>query len=242
MSKVGVLSDQSAAAMAIAHAAGSTFHSNGKLVTKWSVTEVCNWLSQIGYADIVPIFRKHEISGPVLSKLNDAVLKEMGVHVIGHRLLLMNEVVKIQIVARNEWRNQVIWTSDEYREGPCNNYLPYNYPWHCECCVGRPNTYTLTNGKVTILQSAKVCNCPGFLWCGVRIESNNIDLSDIVDVDVNASTGFVHDPLGVVGIRDKQGGYYPLYLRSSQCQKTCALITNAREEATAAAVAMTMVR
>lgn len=228
--------------MANAHTAGGGFQSNGKLITRWSVSEVCGWLAQAGYADLVPIFQKHQISGPVLPKLNDAVLKEMGIDIVGKRLLLMNEVIKIQAVARNEWRNQVIWSSAQYREGPCNNLLPYGFPCATESCIGRPDMYTLTNSKLNILESKRNCDCPGFLWCGVTISSNNIDLSDIVDVDVAASTAAYGDPLGSVMIRDAKGGYYVLALQSSVCQTANAIITNAREEATATAASIAMMR
>ena len=102
--------------------------------------------------------------------------------------------------------------------------------------------YTLTNSKLNILESKKNCNVPGFLWCGVTIASNNVDLSDITDIDVAAATAAYGDPLGNVRIRDNKGGFYFLHLQSSVCQKANAIITNAREEATATAASMAMMR
>jgi len=231
MAKVAVLDDNMAAGHAVSHVAGSGLHAGGKLVTQWSVDEVCDWLSRTGYSDLVPHFRKHAVSGPVLPKLSDMLLKEMGIDIIGRRVLLLGEVVKIQAIARSEWRANVLWSGEQYREGPCNNLLPYGFPCTADSCVGMPNKYTLTNSKLNILRSEKNCNTPCTGFCGFSIDSDNIDVSDITDVDVRASTAAFGVPTGFVIVTDKLGKVYPLMLRSEECQKTCAIITNTKEEA-----------
>lgn len=231
MAKVRALDDNMAAGHATSLVAGSNLNANGKLVTQWTVDEVCDWLARTGYVDLVPFFRKHAVSGPVLPKLSDSLLKEMGIDIIGRRVLLLGEVVKIQAIARSEWRAQVLWSSEQYREGPCNNALPFGFPCAVESCIGRPNRYTLTNSKLNILRSEKNCNTPCTGFCGFTIDSDNIDVSDIVDVDVRASTAAYGEPTGFVIVTDKNGKVYVLMLRSAECQKTCAIITNTKEEA-----------
>jgi hypothetical protein len=242
MSKVAALYEANAVAAAASHTAGGNYHQGGKLITKWTTQEVCNWLVSAGFGDVAPVFERHQISGPVLPRINDALLKEMGVDIIGRRVLLMNEVVKVQALARAEWRNTAIWSSEQYREGPCNGTLPFGFPWTCESCVGRPNMYTVTNSKMNILRMEKNCNTPCTGFCGFTMFSDNVDLSDITDVDVAASTAAYGDPTGFIKIRDKNGNFFMLALRSSECQKAAMLITNAKEEATANAAAMTMMR
>eukprot|EP00598_Pedospumella_elongata_P010214 CAMPEP_0184989998 /NCGR_PEP_ID=MMETSP1098-20130426/30610_1 /TAXON_ID=89044 /ORGANISM="Spumella elongata, Strain CCAP 955/1" /LENGTH=241 /DNA_ID=CAMNT_0027515115 /DNA_START=14 /DNA_END=739 /DNA_ORIENTATION=+ len=231
MAKVAVLDENAATDHMMAQSAGANLHANGRLITQWSVDEVCDWLSRGGYSDLIPFFRKHSVSGAVLPKLNDALLKEMGIDVIGRRVLLLSEVIKIQAIARTEWRTQVLWSSEQYREGPCNNMLPYGFPCAVESCTGRPNMYTLTNSKLNILRTEKNCNTPCTGCFGFSIDSDNIDVSDIVDVDVKASTAAYGEPTGFVSVVDKRGATYRLMLRSAECQKTCALITNIKEEA-----------
>jgi hypothetical protein len=246
MSKVGVLNEHVGTAAAAAHvAAAAGFHNpSGKMITKWEVSEVCAWLNSAGFGEMAPIFQKHQISGPVLPKLNDAVLREMGVDIVGRRVLLMNEVCKVQALARSEWRNHVVWANPQYREGPCNGTLPYGFPFTCDSCVGLPNMYTLTNSKLNITRAEKNLNTPCTGFCGFTIFSDNIDLSDVTDVDVRAATAAFGDPTGVLVVSTRQGNCYQLQLRSSECQKTSMLLTNAKEEAVAmsSAQAMSMMR
>ncbi|KAJ1381840.1 hypothetical protein B484DRAFT_460299, partial [Ochromonadaceae sp. CCMP2298] len=212
----------------------------GKLVLKWDVNEVCNWLNVIGFGHLSAQFKQHAISGPALSKLNDGLLKEMGLDIVGHRILLIVEVVKIQAIARSEWRNTVIWASAEYRAGPCNGSLPYNFPCHFEACIGRPDMYTLTNAKFNIMRSKKSVNIPGFGCCGFQISSENIDLKDITDCDNNAATALMGDPPGQV-ILNSTTGNARLTLKSSECQKVTTIVMNAKEEAVIAS-GMAMMR
>ena len=243
MAKVAILDDGMGGAAAIAHSAG-IFHNGGKLVMKWNVDEVCDWIISIGFPQLTPLFRKHAISGAVLPKLNEASLKEMGVDVIGHRILLLNEIVKIQAVARSEWRNQVLWASAQYRPGPCGDTLPYGFPCCFASFVGSPSMYTLTNSKLNIQHSTKRIDTPCTGFCGYLVQSNNTDLSVIVDVDAVASTTAMGVPLGFVNITTVDGKYFQLHLKSSECQKATALITNGKEEAVIVAgmQAMAMMR
>lgn len=239
MSKIGIIEEGQGIAMAAVHTAGNLVK-GGKLVTKWDVQEVCEWLQTAGFGDLSPIFQKHQVSGIVLSKLNDPLLKEMGIDVIGKRLLLMVEVVKIQAIARTEYRNEVIWSAMEYREGPCNNSLPFGWPFACESCVGLPGQYSLTNSKLNISQYQKNCNMPGFGFCGFSVIADNYDLSDITDVDVIASSAAFGEKAGFVTINSTVK-CVRLTLKSSECQTACMLITNAKEEA-ATTKAMMMMR
>ena len=241
MAKVAImLEDGVSMAMATAHTA-STFNNGGKLVVKWDVNEVAQWLASIGFADVAPIFQKHCISGPTLPKLNDALLKEMGIEIVGRRLLLITEVIKIQAIARAEWRNEVLWASEQYRPGPCNNSLPFGFPFPCASCVGRPDMYTLTNSKFNVFRSTKNCNTPCTGFCGFSISSDNMDLTTIREVDAVASTNMIGDPLGFVVASTNDGKVLRLHLRSSQCQKACSLISNAKEECIVA-MSMQMLR
>lgn len=99
--------------------------------------------------------------------------------------------------------------------------------------------YTLTNSKLSVTRMTKNVNTPCTGFCGFSLTSDNIDLSDINDVDVRAATAAMGDPLGALAINAKTG-FVVLALRSSECQKTAMLITNAKEEAAALANPLSM--
>lgn len=208
------------------------FTIGGKLVTQWNVEDVTLWLTTIGLPEVVQNFREHSVTGSVLHRINDDYLQEMGIYIIGYRLKLMNEVFKVQSISRTEWRNTIIWTQDQYRAGPCNNTLPYGFPFPCESCVGIPDKYKSTNSKINILTMVKNCNTPCTACCGFTMVSINIDLSNIKDIDTAGSTGILGDPEGkVVIIENDNKTIHQLTLRSSECQKVTAILTNAKEEA-----------
>eukprot|EP00286_Rhodomonas_abbreviata_P000886 CAMPEP_0181287920 /NCGR_PEP_ID=MMETSP1101-20121128/51_1 /TAXON_ID=46948 /ORGANISM="Rhodomonas abbreviata, Strain Caron Lab Isolate" /LENGTH=246 /DNA_ID=CAMNT_0023391997 /DNA_START=66 /DNA_END=806 /DNA_ORIENTATION=- len=216
---------------AIDAVADEGFIQGGALVLDWNINAVLGWLSEKGFAELVPMFKMHTIDGAVLPKLNDRLLREIGITNVGTRVQVMNEVVKIQAIARAQQRSGMIWTDEQYRAGPCSGSLPFGFPFCCECMHGRPDLYTLYNSKLNIMQSEKVCNTPCTGCCGYLIKSNNVDLSLIIDIDTDASSTAVGDPVGFIQISTMDGNYYVLSMRSSECQKITALISNAKEEA-----------
>jgi hypothetical protein len=227
------LDEGNATAKATNFMAGETFTKGGTLVINWDVKEVANWLISIDFKEVVPLFQESNVSGAVLAKLNDRLLKEIGIHNVGTRVELMNEIVKVQAIARSEWRNHVLWASMQYRPGCCNNYFPLGFPFFC-CCVefmyGKPDTYTLTNSRLNILFSEN--NCPLFgSCCGTAIKSNNVDLTMVIDIDSTAATNLVGNPKGSVVLSTMDGKMYSLDLESSECQKVTAIMNNAKEEA-----------
>ncbi len=231
--KATVLSDDHGIATAT-HVLGAGFNNGGKLVTKWSVEEVTAWLCDLGFTSAATAFRQHGIDGSMLSKLTENLLKEIGMTVIGQRLLLLNEIVKIQAISRTQWRNTVIWTGEQYRPGRCNNLLPYNFPCHCEPCIPRPDIYKLTNSKVNVLTVQKKCETPCTAWCGFNMFSNNIELTSLKKVDGEGETAVVGDPLSFLKLVENNGTTTYLALPVSQVQSTISLINNAKEEALSA--------
>jgi len=149
---------------------------NGKMVLKWDVVEVLQWLNMSGFGDFKPNFEHHCINGSVISRLNDNLLKEMGIDNVGRRLLLQNEIQKVQVVARQQWRSTILWASEEFRMGPCFNMLPYGFPCCFAACVGKPSIYKLTNAKLNLTQNTKICNYPFMECCGFSMSRYAISL------------------------------------------------------------------
>ena len=203
----------------------------GKPVKNWTIQEVVQWVSNVGFQDCAPVFQAHSVTGRALPRMNPELLAEMGIANVGRRLLLMAEITKLQGLDRAQWRTEVIWEGDEYRAGPCNGVLPFGFPLCCECATGYPATYKLSNSKFASTEWIKNMNYPGCGCMGYTVRSNNIDLSDFKDVDLMASTSLVGDPPGTIAITVNNGTVIAITLQSSQCAKVNALLTNAKEEA-----------
>lgn len=203
----------------------------GKMVNKWTIEEVIVWLNSAGFQDCVQVFQAHSITGAVVPRLNPDLLREMGIQSVGRRIELQAQIVSVQAKARSQWRNEVLWAEEEYRAGPCNGSLPFGFPFCCECSVGKPAIYKVTNSKLNITQMQKVINLPFFGCCGHIMTSDNSDLTEFKDVDVAAMTAMIGDPPGYVNITTANHKFLQLTLKSSQCQKATAIITNAKEEA-----------
>ena len=207
------------------------FNNGGRLVMNWLNEDVIAWLNDIGFSEMAEIFKQHEVVGAVLSRFTDKTLKEMGIANVGRRLLLLKEIVKVQALSRAQWRSTVLWASEQYRPGPCNNTLPFNFPLCCSSFAGMPDMYRVTNSKINITSMKKNVNTPCTAWCGYQMQSSNTDLTILKDIDAMGSTGIIGEPLGIVFYSDNYSRRDVLYLRSSECQKVTAIVTNAKEEA-----------
>lgn len=231
------LNEQAAAAKANEVLAGPTLTVGGNLVTNWDITEVSNWLVTIGYKDLVPLFHQSNINGVALARLDDRLLKDMGVLNVGTRLQFLNEVQKVQAVARSQWRNNVVWRGEEYRPPSCFGLCPWSFPVCCmeHACCGAPAAYTLTNGRINVLHAKT--NAPQYcLLCfccfGFGIGSDNTDLTLIHDIDcVGATADCCVEPQGTIIISTMDGKQKKILLRSSEVQKVTSIMNNIREEA-----------
>ena len=55
----------------------------------WNVAQVCEWLEQANFAQFTQHFRDHDITGDLLVDLNYALLKEIGIHLVGDRARIL---------------------------------------------------------------------------------------------------------------------------------------------------------
>jgi hypothetical protein len=225
--------------------AGETFVNGRVLVTDWDTAEVSNWLVSIGYKDLVPIFQRSNINGVALGRLSERTLHEIGILNVGTRLQFMNEVVKVQAISRSAWRNAVVWKDQEYRPNWCFYMCPdmmnCSKPTGGICCLCTssfcchgimwtlPQAYTLTHGRLNVLSEIYrlgKCGCP--YW---SVESNNLDLAQIIDIDCTASTAHCGDPAGIIEITSLDGKTLKLTLPSQDSQKVTHLLHNIKDEA-----------
>ena len=82
----------------------------------WDVTQTRDYIAKLGFADIAKNFQAHKIDGKLLAFVGKQELIQMGVLVVGDRLLFYKEVMRIQRMAKQYERQEVIWTGEEYKQ------------------------------------------------------------------------------------------------------------------------------
>lgn len=155
---------------------------------EWGVKRVGDWLASIGLGSYADVFEQHCITGDLLELLTEDHLKDFGVKVVGHRLLLMRELSSLKRQLKGSERTRVIWSGTEVR----HRSGPFGYMSECvqlvPCCY-EPAKYSLTASTLTIMESEH----PAFPCCclppGTRT-SRGIDLSSVGAVNAVASSRF----------------------------------------------------
>ncbi|GJJ11081.1 hypothetical protein Clacol_005312 [Clathrus columnatus] len=66
-------------------------------VLEWDEDAVIAWLTSIGFPQYAPQIREHNISGDVLTNLDQDTLKEVGVQTIGQRLAILKAVYYLKL-------------------------------------------------------------------------------------------------------------------------------------------------
>ncbi|GAB5357187.1 hypothetical protein AAMO2058_000352500 [Amorphochlora amoebiformis] len=171
------------------------------------------------------------IDGSIIADIGSKELLEMGCNVVGDRLRFQKELGSIRARARAAWRNQVIYSAQEFREGPCRNLLPYGFPF---CCVkAEPKEeYHLTHIKLAI-KNTQMNNSWFGAICGYMQISDNIDLETVVDVDTSMSKPHCckgSSGQGVVIVTTKTGELAYLRVRPGDERDVANTIQNAVEE------------
>ncbi|KAK9478048.1 hypothetical protein V1514DRAFT_281591 [Lipomyces japonicus] len=66
-------------------------------IVGWDVSDVCNWLDQLGLWQYRESFQENDITGEVLIHLDHDFLKELGVSSVGHRLQILKAVYNVKV-------------------------------------------------------------------------------------------------------------------------------------------------
>jgi hypothetical protein len=116
----------------------------------WDAGAVGAWLTELGLGQHSASFVRHQITGDLLEQLEKADLCDLGVDLVGHRLLLLREVAGLRRKAETRERNRVLWQAEEvlHRTG-LFGYLTHYLA--CKPLTSGPDRYTLTS-------SALVCS------------------------------------------------------------------------------------
>eukprot|EP00980_Cylindrotheca_fusiformis_P010869 scaffold2466_cov120-Cylindrotheca_fusiformis.AAC.5 len=148
---------------------------------EWTPQDVAEYLKDSNLGAYSEAFLKHKISGRLLHLLTDSDLKDMGISIVGDRLRIKSLTGALGKKQRYDRRAKVWWEGTERLyfsdcEGCCMTLGG--------CCPEDPSTYKLTTNhlKIKTVEPSRI-GCVR-LPCSHEWSVNNIDLSQVADVDV----------------------------------------------------------
>jgi hypothetical protein len=149
---------------------------------KWDEEKLGLYFRKNGLGQYESILKNHKITGHIAPFLQDADLKEMGIDVVGDRLMFKHHLKQLSRRARFNKRIESLWEGEEqlfFSECDRNCFTLGG------CCPIDPSTYKLTTNHLRVKRVRPVRCGPIRLCCfGTSFVSNNIDLSKVDDVDV----------------------------------------------------------
>jgi hypothetical protein len=148
----------------------------------WDEDKLGLYFRRRGLGQYCEVFKQHKITGQIAPLLNDEDLKEMGVHIVGDRLMFKRYLKDLGRRERFNQRIESLWEGEErifFSECEKNvwtlgGFFPID-----------PSTYKLTTNHLKVKKVRPVRCGPIRMCCfGASYVSNNIDLSKVDDVDV----------------------------------------------------------
>jgi SAM domain (Sterile alpha motif) len=151
---------------------------------EWDAQRLGLFIRKKGLGDYQDVLIQHKISGHLAPLLSDDDLKDMGISIVGDRLMFKHVIQ--QLSRRERFHKRIIaslWVGEEQvffspAEQSCMTLGGF--------CPIDPSTYKLTTSHLRV-KKVQPCRCgPIRLTCcfGASYVSNNIDLSKVDDVDV----------------------------------------------------------
>lgn len=146
----------------------------------WTTRDVAEWLHSIGLGRFDRAFAENKVTGDLLHILNEDHLKELGVKLIGDRVLLLQQIARLWRGAVHKRRFRTIWEADGlmYSSGCCDWFTKQLM---CYPCCQDPDHYRLT-GSTLYLSEEDRKRRKGAL-CATSKYTRAIDLSAIVGVN-----------------------------------------------------------
>ena len=203
----------------------------------WDVKKLGVFFRKRGLGEYESVLELHKITGQLAPQLTDADLKEMGIKLVGDRLMFKHYLNSLSRRAHFNKRIESLWEGDERLffsdcERTCFTL--------CGCCPVDPPTYKLTTNHLKVKRVQPVRCGPIRLCCfGASYVSNNIDLSKVDDVDVMGTPApciqrvaccATGKDLVEVESRFEKGGKIFLTLPEGHGEKVANLILNQVEE------------
>jgi hypothetical protein len=154
-------------------------------MSEWDETKVASWVSTLPRLQpYAQCFIDHQIEGKLFVRLEESMLREMGIDKIGPRARILEELARLKAAARRARREAAVWESNEWdgRSG-CQKL------YHCNCmCPLQLDHYKLTSAYLMVRRThVPQCFCLQCGCMGRNQRMNNMDLSQIKDVDLSSN-------------------------------------------------------
>mmetsp|Transcript_22193 Transcript_22193/g.33219 ORF Transcript_22193/g.33219 Transcript_22193/m.33219 type:complete len:222 (-) Transcript_22193:288-953(-) len=201
----------------------------------WSPDAVADYFEKKGLGDYREVLIHHKISGKILPQLTDTDLKDMGIEIVGDRCRFRDLIKHTSRMGRQIQRTKVIWKGEEQ--------LWFSAFEHCcsTCCYlmpEDPSTYTLTNSHLKVKMVNPYRCGPCRLSCCNEYSINNIDLSQVEDIDQHGIPApFCQECFccgsgkDVLDVKYNNGQYVGIVLSQDEGEKISSLLLNQVEEA-----------
>jgi len=144
---------------------------------KWDSHQLGTYFRKRGLGSYFETLKKHKITGQLAPLLKDEDLKEMGIMIVGDRLMFKHHLKDLSRRERYNRRIESLWEGEErifFSECDkncftCNGFCPVD-----------PSTYKLTSSHLKVKKVQPVRCGPVRLFCfGASYVSKNIDLSKV---------------------------------------------------------------
>jgi len=200
----------------------------------WNSMQLANYFAKHGLGEYHEVLTMHKITGKIAPLLTDTDLKDMGINIVGDRCRFRLQIDALSRKARAITRTQVMWESQERLFFSC-----------CDACLGTccgacpedPSTYKLTQSHLKVrLVTPQRCG-PITCCCCTSYAVNNIDLTNVDDVDmVSIPAPFMQQVLccgegkDIVDVNTTNEGKIYLTLKMGDGEYASQVILNQIEE------------
>jgi len=161
----------------------SAYKLSDKKFEAWSSTEVAQYIqSKEDIGNYAELFQVHRIDGSIAHRITDKDLADMGITAIGDRHRIMAALQSLKEAKAQKDREKIIWTGTEVLYWSCCQQCCVTC---CGCRDNDPEEYTLRFNYLEIKRPDSN-QCGNINCCfGHSYEIDSIDLSNVVDVDVD---------------------------------------------------------
>jgi len=147
----------------------------------WDSDRLADYFANSGLGHYREVIQYHRITGKIAPQLTNEDLKDMGIKIVGDRCRFRHQLKALGRKARAVQRNKLIWYGKE------KLYFGGVEGCLATCggiCPDDPSTYRLTNNhlKIRLVEPTRVG--PIRLCCCAKYSVNNIDLTQVDDVDM----------------------------------------------------------
>ena len=156
-------------------------------VREWTEKDVAEkYLNPLGFSYCSEVFMEQRVTGSVLLSLTDSHLKELGVMLLGDRIMFLDYISILQKKKRQQERSATLWegTTPHLSCAYSDNCCQCLFRYICRCCVAKVH-WRVTPQGLRYTSYPAPCKLLG------KIERDFIDFRFLKDLEVRTEPGFL---------------------------------------------------